>query len=74
VKINMYGWPEPYIYTVYDRVFGDFPARNTIYTPYMYGSGQPYKYVDIISVVDQPSSRRLVQFCRLRDTSHNASL
>ena len=25
----------PYIYTVYDRMFGDFPAKNTIYTPYM---------------------------------------
>jgi hypothetical protein len=22
-----------YIYTVYDRMFGDFPARNTVYTP-----------------------------------------
>ena len=28
-----YGWPEPYIYTVYDRIFDDFPARNTVYTP-----------------------------------------
>ena len=37
-----YGWPEPYIYTVYDRIFDDFPARNTVYTPYMYGSDQPY--------------------------------
>jgi len=23
-----------YIYTVYDRIFGDFPAQNTVYTPY----------------------------------------
>jgi hypothetical protein len=23
------------------RIFGDFPAKNTVYTPYMYGSGQP---------------------------------
>ena len=27
--------------TVYDRIFGDFPAKNTVYTPYIYGSGQP---------------------------------
>jgi hypothetical protein len=35
-------WPGPYIYTVYDRIFGDVPANNTVYTPYVYGSGQPY--------------------------------
>ena len=36
------GWPEPYIYTVYDRIYGEFPAKSTVYTPYIYGSGQPY--------------------------------
>ena len=36
------GWPEPYIYTAYDRIFGDFPAKITVYTPYIYGPGQPY--------------------------------
>jgi hypothetical protein len=35
------GWPEFYIYTVYDCIFGDFPAKNTEYTPYIYGSDQP---------------------------------
>jgi hypothetical protein len=25
----------PYIHTVYDRKLGDFPAKNTTYTPYM---------------------------------------
>ena len=30
------GWPEPYIYTVYDRIFGDFFAKNTVNTPYIY--------------------------------------
>jgi hypothetical protein len=30
------GWPEPYVSTVYDRIFGDFPAKNTICTPYIY--------------------------------------
>jgi hypothetical protein len=34
------GWPEPYIYTIYDRIFG-FPAKITVYTPYIYGFGQP---------------------------------
>jgi hypothetical protein len=27
------------IFTIYDRIYGDFPAKNT---PYIYGSGQPY--------------------------------
>ena len=31
-----------YIYTVYDRIFGDFPAKVTVHTPYIYGSGHPY--------------------------------
>ena len=33
-----------YIYTVHDRMYGDFPAKNTVYTPYIYGYGQPYIY------------------------------
>jgi len=28
-------WPTLYIYTVCDRIFGDFPAKNTVYTPYI---------------------------------------
>ena len=28
------GWPEPYVCTVYDRMYGDFPAENTVCTPY----------------------------------------
>jgi len=29
------------IYTVFDRMFGDFPADNVVYTPYKYiGFGQ----------------------------------
>jgi len=31
-----------YIHSVYDRIFGDFPAQNTVHTTYIYGSGQPY--------------------------------
>jgi len=34
-----------YTHTVYDRIFDDFPARNTVYTPYTYGSGQPYSCI-----------------------------
>ena len=30
------GWPEPYIFTVYDRIFGDFPAKKAVHTPYIY--------------------------------------
>jgi hypothetical protein len=26
-------------------IFGDFPAKNTVCTPYVYGFGQPYIYV-----------------------------
>jgi len=29
------GWPEPYVHTVYDRMYGDFPAKYTVYTPYI---------------------------------------
>ena len=36
------GWPELYMYSAHDRRFGDFPAKNTIYKPYKYGSDQPY--------------------------------
>ena len=36
-----------YTYTVSDRVFSDYPAKNTVYTPYVYGSGQPYAYLTI---------------------------
>jgi hypothetical protein len=32
-----------YIYRKWP-IFGDFPAKNTVYTPYIYGSGQPYVY------------------------------
>jgi len=38
LAIIVYMW----LYTVYDRVFGYFPAKNTVYSPYLYGSGQPY--------------------------------
>ena len=31
-------------FAMYDRIFDDFPAKNTVYTPYIYGSGQPYTW------------------------------
>ena len=31
------GWPEPYVCTVYDRILGDFSAKNTL----LNDSGQP---------------------------------
>ena len=45
IYIDILGWPKPYIYTVYDCIFGGFPAKNTVYTPYIYGFGQPYIYI-----------------------------
>ena len=27
---------------MYDRLFGGFPAKNTVCTPCIYGPGQPY--------------------------------
>ena len=62
----MQGWPEPYIYTVYDRIFGDFLAKNTVHTPciyihihiyiyiYIYGSGQPYVHITVYLVSSLP--------------------
>ena len=44
-KTYVQGWPEPYIYTVYDRIFWELPANNNVFTPYIYGSGQPYLFV-----------------------------
>jgi hypothetical protein len=41
-KCTCVGWPEPYIYTVYDRIFGDFSAKNTAYTLSICGPGQLY--------------------------------
>jgi len=30
------GWPEPYVYTIYDCIFGDFPAKSTVYIHHIY--------------------------------------
>jgi len=39
--IHTQGWPEPYMYTVYDRIFSDLPAKNTVYTPCIYALANP---------------------------------
>ena len=33
--VHLQGWPEAYMCTVYGRMYGDFPARNTVYAPYI---------------------------------------
>jgi len=38
-----------YTHTVYDRIFGDFPAKNTVYTPYI------YIYIYIYMVLANPT-------------------
>jgi hypothetical protein len=47
VCMHVYGfvWSELYIYTIYDRIFGDFPAKNTVDAPCIYGYGQPFIFV-----------------------------
>jgi hypothetical protein len=42
--MHIVGQDRIYICTVYDRIFGDYLAKNTVYTPYIYiyGSRQPY--------------------------------
>ena len=34
-----------YIYVYIHRIFGDFQAKNTVCTPYIYGSGQNHTYI-----------------------------
>jgi hypothetical protein len=39
------------IRSVYDHIFCNFPANNTVYTPYIYGSGQPYTWHELAIVL-----------------------
>ena len=32
---QLQGWPEPYLRTVDDRITGHFPAKITVYAPYI---------------------------------------
>jgi len=36
LSLSYLSWPEPNIYTIYDRTFGDFPAINAGYTVYVW--------------------------------------
>ena len=36
--------PLCHIYTIYDRTFGDFSAKITVFTLCVYGFGQPYLF------------------------------
>jgi hypothetical protein len=48
-------WPEPYIYTVYGRMFGGFHAKSTMYTLYIYTVYIIYIYIYIyIYCTSQP--------------------
>jgi hypothetical protein len=42
-----------YIFTVYDRIFGDFSAKITVHASYIYGSGQPYAFSIIVREIPQ---------------------
>ena len=43
VHVNTLRWlARTFTYTVYGRIFGDFSAKNTVYTPYVYGFGQAW--------------------------------
>jgi hypothetical protein len=62
-------WPEPYICTVYDRVFGDFPAKSTVCTPYIY-MANPSHFVStkrhglvVTGVLFQEGEEIKVQLC-----------
>jgi hypothetical protein len=33
MTVYLYRIYRPYIYTVYDRIFGDFPAKINVHTP-----------------------------------------
>ena len=46
-----------YIRIYIRSIFGDFQAKNTVCTPYIYGSGQPYLHCYI--TVHIPTSKRL---------------
>jgi hypothetical protein len=39
---HMQGWPELYVHTVYDSVFGQVSVESTENTPYKYSSDQLY--------------------------------
>jgi len=34
-SLNFKGWPKPYVHTIYDRISGDSPVKNAVYTSYI---------------------------------------
>jgi len=48
---------------------GDFPAKNTVYTLYMYSSGQPYVSIDI-NCIPTGSSKHILKLQLNRCSMH----
>ena len=46
-----------YIYVYLHRIFGEFQTKNTVCTPYIYGSGQPYRWRMRLLLPNCPASR-----------------
>jgi hypothetical protein len=40
-----------HMYTVYDRIFGGIPAKNTVHTPCVSNSGQPDVHKSVYAVI-----------------------
>ena len=40
-----WGWPGPYVYIVYECKLGEFCAKNTVCTPYIYTTCIPHYYI-----------------------------
>jgi len=49
------------IYTVYDRIFGDFPAKNAVYTPYtVYIWFWPTLHMSLVAIDYNSTSEAIV--------------
>ena len=42
VAMILFGLARTVYFTVYDRILGDFPAKNTVHALYIYDFSQPY--------------------------------
>jgi len=45
-------------------MYGDFPAKNTVYTPYIYGSDQPYIWC-CCCFLNEKEYVKLLEMCRV---------
>ena len=50
-----------HIYTVYYRILDGFPAKITVYIPYIYGSGQLYVYMAVANCTHRGGISRWIQ-------------